>query len=334
MSKFILAECHHRPCSCCLKGMKNYIFAFTPNPALDLGGVVDNLRPNEKSYVHDETRSPGGNAINAARILTRLKIPVLVTGFLGGGTGEEIKYLLDQEHVKNRFVKIKNRSRICVTVSNKADHKQTRLTFPGPRISINEKENLFKLFQNQMNISFLVIGGSLPKGLRTTDILHLMRLARKRNIKCIVDCPGTLSRELILGKPLLIKPNLIEFQEITGAKVNTISDVRKEAQKLLDKVTYICVSSVEGGALLITKEATCFGRIPKIKIKSIVGAGDSMVGAMVAQLYKNNMSEKDILKWGLAAAAASLAQSGTAFGSAHEIRRLYKKTVVKILKET
>lgn len=312
--------------------MKKYIFALTPNPALDLGGVVDNLRPNEKSYVHDETRSPGGNAINAARILTRLKIPVLVTGFLGGSTGEEIRYLLNKENVKNKFVKIKNRSRICVTVSNKANHKQTRLTFPGPRIYVNEKKSLFKLFKNLKNISFLMIGGSLPKGLMMSDVLRLIKLANKRNIKCTIDCPGSLSRDLILGKPLLIKPNLIEFQEITGAKVNTIKDVRKEAQKLLDKVIYVCVSSVEGGALLITKETTCFGRIPKIKIKSTVGAGDSMVGAMIGQLYKNNRSEKDILRWGLAAAAASLAQPGTAFGSAHQINRLYKKTVVKTLK--
>lgn len=311
--------------------MKNYVFTMTPSPTLDLGGVVDNLKPNEKSYVHDETRSPGGNAINAARILTRLKIPVLATGFLGGSTGQEIKHLLDGERVKNNFVKIEGHSRICVTVSNKTDHRQTRLTFPGPDISINEKERFFRVLKNQEGISFLVVGGSLPKGLRLTDIIRMMRLARKRKIECIIDCPGNILRELVTERPFLIKPNLTEFQEMSGTLVKSIVSVQKEARKFLDRVPYVCVSSVEGGALLVTRHNSYFGRTPKVKVKSSVGAGDSMVGAMVAQLHKKNTSGEDILRWGLAAAAATLAQEGTAFGSAHEIRRLYKKTKVSVM---
>lgn len=311
------------------QNMKNYVLTITPNPALDLGGVVDNLLPNEKSYVHDETRSPGGNAINAARILSRLKIPVLASGFLGGSTGEEIKSLLDEEGVKNKFVKIKGHSRICVTVSNKKDHLQTRLNFPGPHITHQERDKLFGLVENQKKISLLMFGGSLPEGLRPADVLQLMRLARKQNIECIVDCPANILSELIAGKPMLIKPNLTEFQEVIGSSVKSIKEVQKEARKLLDKVPYICISSVEGGALLVTRQNSYFGRIPKVKIKSTVGAGDSMVGAMVAQLYKKNTSGEDILRWGLAAAAATLGHAGTAFGSAKEIKYFYKMTKVK-----
>lgn len=311
--------------------MKNKILAITPSPALDLGGIVDDLKPNEKSYVHNETRSPGGNAVNAARILTRLKIPVVATGFLGGSAGQEIKTLLDAEGVTNKFIKIKGHSRICVTVSNKADHRQTRLTFPGPRISAEEKSRFFKFLQSRKNISFLVFGGSLPKGLNSVDIVHLMRFARSRKIKCIIDCPGSILRELIDGRPLLIKPNLSEFQEVTGSSVRSISGVQKEARKLLDRVPYICVSSVEDGALLVTRQQSYFGRIPKVKVRSTVGAGDSMVGAMTAQLFLKNESAEDILRWGLAAAAATLTHPGTAFGNAHEIRRLYSKTMISVV---
>ncbi len=315
------------------KVVKDYILTITPSPALDLGGVVDNLRPNEKSYVHDETRSPGGNAVNAARILTRLKIPVLATGFLGGSTGEEIKKLLDEEGVKNNFLKIKGNSRICVTVSNKTDNKQTRLTFPGPHISQQEKVRLIRLVENQKNISLLLIGGSLPPGMRQDDILRLMKEAKKQKIQCIVDCPGNILRTLITERPMLIKPNITEFQELTKSHAKTVSEVCKHAQKLLEKVPYVCVSSVENGALLMTRDNSYFGRIPKIKIQSTVGAGDSMVGGMVAQLYKNNTSGEDILRWGLAAAAASLAQPGTAFGNAKDIKHYYKMTTVKKIQD-
>jgi len=309
--------------------MRNHVLTITPSPTLDLGGKVDNLMPNEKSYVHDETKSPGGNAINVARILTRLNIPVVATGFLGGSTGEEIKFLLGSEGVKNNFIQIEGHSRICVTVSNQADHKQTRLTFPGPKIKRDEKKKLLKFFETQKKTSLLVFGGSLPEGFGTEDLKHLIDNAKKKDIKVIVDCPGKILRAIVSEGPFLIKPNLNEFQEMTNSTVETINEVHQKARRYLDKVPFICVSSVEGGALLVTRHQTVFGKITKVKVRSTVGAGDSMVGAMVAELFKGNLSVENLLRWGLAAAAATLSHHGTAFGKAQEIRSLYKLTKVE-----
>lgn len=311
--------------------IREFVCTITPNPVLDLGGIVDNLRPNEKSYVHDQTKYPGGNAINVSRILTRLNIPVLATGFLGGSIGQEIKLLLDYEGVKNQFIKIKDRSRIGVTVSNKSDHRQTRLSFPGPHIMRQEKESLNDLLRKKQNISLLVIGGSLPQGFSQKDAVKLMKIANKKKIRSIIDCPGNILREFISHGPLLIKPNLDEFHELINANVKSIGAVRKKAQGLLDKVPYVCVSSVEGGTLLVTRNQSYFGRIPPIKIKSTVGAGDSMVGAMVAQLYKGNTSPEELLRWGLAASAATLSEPGTTLGNGNEVRRLYDKTTVELV---
>jgi 1-phosphofructokinase family hexose kinase len=312
--------------------MKKFVCSLTPNPALDLGGVVKNLKPNEKSYVQDETRCPGGNAINVARVLTRLGIPVTATGFLGGGIGDEIKHLLDDEGVKNEFIAIKDHSRISVTVSNLSDSKQTRLSFPGPRIQQKEKSRLLKYVKDLQGISVLVMGGSFPKGFSSREINWLVRLARKRKIPVVVDCPAGVMQGVIAARPTLIKPNLEEFQALIGSKAKSIASVHREAQKLLDLVPFICVSSVEGGALLVTREQTYFGRVAKIKIRSTVGAGDSMVGAMVGQMHQGIFSGAELLRWGLAASAATLSHSGTAMGSAREIQRLYRKTKVERVK--
>jgi 1-phosphofructokinase family hexose kinase len=311
--------------------MKRHVLTFTPAPALDLGGVVDHIKPNEKCYVHDQIKSPGGNGINAARILTRLGIPTLATGFVGGGTGEEIKFLIDKEGVKNKFVPIQGHSRICVTVSNRKDHQQTRLTFPGPHILTDEKNRLFKMIEEDQGLEVLIVGGSLPSGFGFLDARKILKIAKRRNIPCLVDCPGPVLRELIREQPFFIKPNLTEFQEATQSKVASLPSVHRKAQKLLEMIPYICVSSVEGGALLVTREGSYFGRIPKVKVMSTVGAGDSMVGAMAAQFFKKNRNSQDILRWGLAASAATLSHTGTAFGTAREIRTLYEKTKIVML---
>jgi 1-phosphofructokinase family hexose kinase len=308
---------------------KEHVVTFTPNPTLDLGGVVDNLIPNEKCYVYDQTKSPGGNAINAARILTRLGVPTIATGFLGGSIGEEVKNLLDEEGVQSKWISIKGHTRMSVVVSNKHDHQQTRLSFPGPKISASEKKRLFALIEKDRHLAGLLIGGSLPAGYSSADIAKLVRMTNRRGVRCVVDCPGKVLREVYRAKPFFIKPNLVEFQEMTGSKCESLSEVRAEASKLLEFVTYICVSSVEDGALLIGKNKAFFGKIAEgVTVKSTVGAGDSMIGAMAAQVFRGNKTVDDILRWGLAAAAATLSHPGTAAGTAREMRRLYRHTHV------
>lgn len=314
-----------------MSAIRSHVLTVTPNPALDMGGVVERIKPNEKTYVHDETRSPGGNAINVARILTRLRVPVQATGFLGGGVGKEIGFLLDQENVKNEFIEIKGHSRISVTVSNRSDHQQTRLSFSGPTIQRSERQRLFHLFAHRRHISLLVIGGSLPGGFESRDVRKLMKQARRRNIGVVVDTPGRVLRDLLDERTLLTKPNLDEFQELTGTRVKTIGSVIAEARKWLDRVSFFCISSVEGGTLLVTSENSYFGRIPKVTIRSSVGAGDSMVGAMVARLHHGVSSGEDLLRWGLAASAANLSHHGTAMGSSHDIQTLFKRTVVEVV---
>lgn len=312
--------------------MKKVILTITPNPALDLSGFVKNLKPNEKTYVFSEQRAPGGNAINCARILSRLHIPVIPTGFLGGSIGREVELLLRKENLRPRFIKIQESTRINVTVSNYFDHQQTRLSFQGPDIKKSEKQQLFDFVKKQDNLFMLILGGSLPSGFTVTDVIRLMHLAKKKRVECIVDCPGNILAQILPATPVFIKPNLEEFQVLTKSRVKTIGSVLKKAQGFLSEVPYICVSSVEDGALLITRRGSYFGKIPDIKIRSSVGAGDAMVGAMAAQLYEGQTSPEEILKWGLASAAATLGELGTSLGQADEIIRLHKKIHVEFLR--
>lgn len=309
--------------------MKPGIFTFTPNPVLDLGGVVKKVIPDEKVYVANETRSPGGNGINAARIVSRLGGPVRLSGFLGGGIGEELKQLLGKEKLAQDFISISENTRIGITVSSLDSHTQTRFSFHGPKIKPTEKE-AFKNFLKRMPAkSLLLIGGSLPPGLTIKDIKDFIAIAERNGTKTIVDCPGTVLKGVVRSRPLMIKPNLLEFQEMTGSRAETIESVRAAAKKLTRFIPIVCISSVENGALLVTKDEAWFGRIPKIKINSVVGAGDSMVGSMAYYIWQHGLTNfGDMLRWGLAASCASLSHKGTDLGQANEIKRYYKKTKV------
>jgi 6-phosphofructokinase 2 len=301
------------------------IYAITPNPALDISGVVEQLVPNEKNYVQSETRAAGGNAVNVARLLTRFGVPTIATGFLGGGVGEEIKAILEAEGVKHHFVTIDADTRINITVSNAKTHQQTRLSFAGPKIKRREVHLLEKELIAP-RASMLVLGGSFPPGFNVTHAMRIVQRAQKKGISVVVDCPGPTLRKLNLNGLLLIKPNLVELQELVGKKLTSLPSIARAAQHLAKKVSFVCVSSVQGGALIASHNSIWFGSPPPIKVRSTVGAGDSMVAAMVAELWRNKQVPAcsddqlvpKLLRHGLAAAAATLSAPGTELGSSKE----------------
>jgi 1-phosphofructokinase family hexose kinase len=306
------------------------IYTITPNPVLDICGIVDELVTDEKNYVRSEERFPGGNAINVARLLTRLGVPVTATGFLGQSVGREIEGLLDVEKVRHSFVPIADHTRISVTVSNSKTHLQTRLSFAGPTLKQIEIQQLKKRAAALSPRSTLVLGGSFPPGFKISDAKQLIKAARKRDIPVIVDVPGDLLRKLDLKGVTLIKPNLVEFQELIGRKLTTVASVARAARRLASKVDLVCVSSVGGGAILASRDFVCFGKTPPIKIKTTVGAGDSMVAGMVAELWRRNTTiyndrelVSELLRHGLAAAAATLSTSGTTLGRARDVVKYY-----------
>jgi 1-phosphofructokinase family hexose kinase len=297
------------------------VLTLTPSPVLDLSGEVESLVPNEKNYVENVRRTPGGNAINAARILQRLGVDVSATGFIGGGVGGEIEELLAAEKVKTNFIEIKTSSRINVTVGNRRSHEQTRLSFPSPRISPREKNALLKLVGTPNRWEMLVIGGSLPPGFPAAEIRKISRWALAKGIPCVVDCPAEAMREVIKDKPFLIKPNLTELNGLLRSKARTIEDVKKLAAKFLSHIPYVCVSSVDGGAVLIGTDRCAFGRVPPLKVRSTVGAGDSMVAAMCSRIQLGERDPHELLRWGLAGSAATLSHPGVQLGSAAQIRK-------------
>lgn len=319
------------------------IYTLTFNPALDLGGTVARVVANEKNYVTSETRFAGGNGVNAARIMRRLGVPVVASGYLGGAVGEEYKRLLDREEIRRKFIDIEGDTRINLTISVAESHLQTRFSFPGPAINSREKRSLRELVAKIRASDLLVIGGSLPANFFATDVLPLVQDSTGRGVRVVADCPSPVLRALHRQKLLLVKPNLTEFRELTKSNAGDIESVAKVAKKLLKSVEFVCVSSVANGALLVTSEGIWHGRIPKINIKSSVGAGDSMVGAMTAFLWRRKVQtlnssdfkkfkiehSAELLRWGLAAACATLVCPGTAQGSKKNIYKYFDDISVR-----
>jgi 1-phosphofructokinase family hexose kinase len=320
------------------------ILTITPNPALDICGTAEHLVPNEKNYIRDEVHFPGGNGINVARVLTRLKVPTLATGFLGGAIGDEIRHLLDEENVAQDFVSIFESTRQSITINQLKSHCQTRLSFSGPSIRVSEARKLVsRIKQNVSPLGLTMIGGSLPKHYDVAQVRHLISAAKRHGRWVALDVPSSTLVSLVSAQPDLIKPNLFEFNEMMGERARTIREVVCAAQPLLKNVRWVCVSSVEGGAVMMTRHAAWFGKGEVIRARSSVGAGDSMVAGMLYQLSKvsGTLSKEDacysdslcsnMLRWGISSGMATAASPTGHLGSASKIKTYLQKVSVNRL---
>ena len=308
------------------------IYTVTFNPALDVSGVVEEIIPDEKCYVNNEIKCAGGNGINAGIVASRLGAKVLLTGFLGGVNGQEIRRLLNEEKNICRFISIENETRMNVTISNLQTNKQTRLSFPGPRIHKLEWSRLRSYLEGlESRNRIMIIGGSLPPGVSSSMVNSLVRDLSAKGFYVMVDMPSQNLKRIIKAKPDFIKPNLKEFQELTHSRVYKKASVIKMIRGLLDYVPLICVSSVEGGAILASKDEAWFGITPKLSIRSTVGAGDSMVGAIATELIKPEYRLNRALQLGLAASCATLTEPGLTLGQKSSIEKFFTKIKIQKL---
>jgi 1-phosphofructokinase family hexose kinase len=318
------------------------LFTVTPNPALDLSGTVETLLPDEKNYVTNTRKDPGGNGINASRIASRLKIPTIAMGFLGGATGKEIQILLKKEKITTRMIPILEETRTNVTVTRLDRHQQTRLTFPGPTIRKLESKKLLAFLSGLRSPGILAIGGSLPQGVSQKFHIEMIQAALKNpHLGILVDVPAQYLRPITqrfshATQPplLLVKPNDHELEEWAGKRLSSQNEQIEVARKLLGTFAVVCLSLGKEGALWITRKTTLRGIPPSIRAKGSVGAGDSMVGGICSRLLLHRCNtpgllshapeslHSEALKWGLAAGAATAEVTGTGLAYPKEIQRL------------
>ena len=77
------------------------------------------------------------------------------------------------------------------------------------------------------------------------------------------------------------------------------------------------------GALLVTKDITQRYITPTVKIKTTVGAGDSMVAGIVSYLAANK-DLKDAVRFGVACGTATTLNEGTQLFKIEDTEKMYQ----------
>lgn len=281
------------------------ITTITLNPAIDATWFLDTFDEEEINRLQGKKIDAGGKGINISRFLTMMGCPTLAMGFCGGDNGARLSSLLDEAGVRHNLTPIQGETRQNVTVFVEEGKKTIKINEAGPEISPAECEAFEKALTEQAKQGgFIVLAGKNPPGIDGKTTIDLLSRAKAAGAKVVVDSESLTLEEVIALGPTLIKPNELEFSKMLGRPLETDKALIQAAREVVAKgVEYVVISMGGDGLLGISADKAYKVEVPKIAVRSTVGAGDSVVAGTLMALSSGEPFEKAICM-------------GAAFGSA------------------
>ncbi len=301
------------------------IITITFAPSIDKSASVSEMIPDKKMRCSASNSELGGGGINVARVINRLGGEVTAIFPSGGYTGMFFNHLLENEKVPFISIQSKNETKENFVILDEATNKEYRFGMPSNALFEDEWKNVLKAIENHKNVDFIIASGSLPPGIPMDIYAKLSKISKTINAKFIVDTSGEALKNAVDEGVYLLKPNLEELGillEIIDLKIENIEVAARELMAK-NQIEIVVVSLGANGAMLVTKDEVFTVKPPKIKVKSTVGAGDSMVAGIVFGL-SNNMSLLECLQYGIASGTTTTMNSGTALCEKKDVDKLLK----------
>lgn len=299
------------------------IYTLTLNPALDLELHIEKFEFNAVSRANRSQMDCGGKGFNVSRLLKNLNVESVAMGFVGGKNGERLHDELSALNIETDFTPIEGETRLNVSVVADEDANHIKVNQAGPQISERELACLLQQIDHRLAPNdWWVLGGSLPLGVPTSIYATLIERIKAAGAFVILDTSGEALRLGCVAKPTLIKPNLEEALELAERGAHEPAELDSWLGDVLAKgPEHLVMSLGKDGALYTDGRFSVVIESPEIIERNPIGAGDSLVAGMVAQLSKGQ-DYATALKFGVACGAATASQPGTTLGSKTDIETL------------
>jgi tagatose 6-phosphate kinase len=283
------------------------------NAAVDKRYQIEDIKKGKVMRAKSVENTAGGKGLNVGKIANILGEDVVVSGFLGGKTGEFIEDKVREMGITGHFTKVQGSTRECLAFITE-DLEQTEILEPGPEIKEEELNSFIEKYDELLRKSTIVVAsGSVPKNVPKDIYKTLIEKANKEGKKFLLDTSGELLLKGIEAKPFFIKPNEHEIEMITGCKVTDQVSLINEIKKLRNRgIACVVVSLGKDGSLIGYGDKIYKVTVPKVNAVNPIGSGDSFVGGFAVGLERN-YDIKDIIALATACGTANAVEAETGF---------------------
>ena len=286
------------------------IFVLSMNPSWDKTASIPRFRLDAPNRIQPERMDVGGKGVNVTRVLRELGEETELIGF--DFTGEPMKSAMAQENVPCRLYPVNGEMRVNIKLRETETGRTIEISERGAPVTEEQiKAVLHGLLEAAKTGAWYVLTGSLPPGAPADTYRRFCGAIQAWGCAAAVDCDGEALREAVQAKPALIKPNIQEFCELTGADPEDKQAVLDACRKLcFQGVGRVCLTWGGDGAWLVNEHGAWACSAAKIDVRGTQGGGDTMLAALLTGLSRG-MTDPDALRFASAAAAATVMRPGT-----------------------
>lgn len=313
------------------------ILTLTLNPALDLSVSLGRLVPGEVNRTRETHLAAAGKGVNVARVLVELGHEVSVSGFLGADNDGPFLRAFEALAVEDAFIRVPGETRINAKIAE-ADGRVTDINGPGAAIDDAAWQRLLAWLDTRAadprrRPEAVVIAGSLPPGISPTELAELVARLRAADLPVWVDTSGEALAAAIEARPSAVKPNEQELATWAGTPL-TSADARLRAALRLyaHGVEEALISAGPEGVLWVSRRGAWQALPPRLDVASTVGAGDTLVAAMLHGVLSGHPPEQ-VLRLATALSAESVRHVGVGDARAPDFPQLQQQTRVRRLND-
>ena len=280
------------------------------NPSFDRTVSLPHFVLGEVNRVVSARQDVGGKGINVAITARRLGVEACVLGCAGRSGLDAVCRKLDSEQVTHTFLPVDGDVRTNTKIVPQDGSGVTELNEAGAPVDEAQQRAFFALAAEQTTAGqYVVLTGSLPPKCPPETYRDLMLSLPEREF--VLDVSGEALLAGLSVRPFLVKPNRSELQAALGRPLPSRADVHQAALELVARGARNVLVSLGGeGALWVTVDAAMYAPAIPVAVHSTVGAGDAMVGGVMAGLAQTGDIRR-AFAYGVAAGCASVMTEGT-----------------------
>ena len=295
------------------------------NPAVDVSSSTDVVEPEHKLRCGPSRFDPGGGGVNVTRAIRNLGGSSIAIYPLGGPSGQAYRGFLEAEGIVGRAVTIAGNTRESFTIDELSTGRQFRFVLQGPTLREPEWRACLSVVGDMLPVGgYLVASGSLPPGVPDGFYALLARISARNGVRLVVDTSGPALAAALEAGVFLVKPSLRELGELVGAEGALDADQQvAAAQEIVaeGRAEIVALTLGGAGAVLVSADEVLRLPTPPVEVKSVVGAGDSFLAALVLRLAQGR-SLAEAFRAAVAAGTAAAMVPATELCRAADVARL------------
>lgn len=306
------------------------IYTVTLNPAIDKTVVIENLSPGQVNRVASVRVDAGGKGINVSKCLRALGADTVAAAILAGSAGKQLEDMLKALNIPVLQVNVPGQSRTNLKIIDPGKKENTDINEPGPKVMPEDLEALRLMLGSKVKKGdSIVLSGSLPAGVEADLYRAWTTYFRELGAAVFLDADGEPMALGIQAGPYMIKPNNHELTRLLGKEKLSLEEMCSEGKHLVESGIREVVISLGGdGALFVSNEGVFHAEGLSVPVKSTVGAGDSMVAAMVYSKEKG-LDRETAIRLAVAMGAASVMQDGSQSPEGELVEKLAKQVKIE-----